>query len=234
MFNDKDTIRRLGSALADHEQEKDEDVRSSTSGSSYPDVVPRSSSPASPAPEREPEAGGTGQRLPSPGNPQRQFLLGAVKEMLDERNSTRVAVDVATAPPAASGSTSRIAFYEFRHPADDTAAKLNRLSVQRLPSVTIATPDAAARRSSAAFSVHSPSLHLAPGEAGSIGGSDLDKEPDAASRPDIRPDDVARVVSDILAGQLELALDSFCALPLDGQREAKPTPASIAETDAQV
>ena len=216
----------MGTALANREEEEEE-IRSTTS--SYPDVIPK---PASPGPCDAPIA------LPSPGNPERRFLLGAAKEILDKRQSERASVAVVK-----ETGQSRIGFYEFSHARDDVTEKLSRLSVQKLPSVTIATPGTR-NRNVIVHSVQSPSLDLRlsqsigpveliePGDPIQADEKEQVKEEVKKANAQLDPDDVACIVSEILAGQVELALDAFCALPAIDPATASETRA--VQTDAHV
>lgn len=140
--------------------------------------------------------------LPQPGSPSRQVLLETVKEALEKRQKPvrYQEEDVCPSP--------RVGFYQFRHETSHDQDKLSRLSVQKLGSVTIAEPTGRDRPLNHVISVQSPSIlpvrsptrQLLSQPADTSGNERLD---------DMKPDDVARLVSDILATQMELAIDSL-------------------------
>ena len=123
-------------------------------------------------------------RQSSSNDTSRQELLEAVKETLLEKRHKQ----------HNNAQSPRVGFYECRHETDEHN-KLSRLSVQKLPSVTIATRGAARPINHHIIDVQSSSIVQAPELQGAI--------------LDIQPDDVARLVSDILSTQLELAVDSL-------------------------
>ena len=145
----------------------------------YPDLIPR---------QQQQQQSAVEISLPPPGTPSRQLLLGAVKESLESKRKN-------PSPP-------RVALYQFRHRSDEEETltdKMRRLSVRQLPSVTIASPRSIHRSANQIVHVQSPSSAIV----------DVSATPPPPPAIDIQPDDVARIVSDIMASQIELAVDSF-------------------------
>ena len=205
----------------------------------FPDLIPRKRSQSPPKPNKEPLHSFTSQ-LPQPGSPSRQALLEAVKETLERRKKL-----TADNEEEKTEQSPRVGFYRFRH--ETVAAvqedKLSRLSVQKLPSVTIATqkPD---RPLNHVISVQSPSIaspichHTAdsvelPTEhsntsataakltsSSSSNIANHQQEEQTSPNFEIQPDDVARLFCDLLATQLELAVDSIG--PIQDQQPASP------------
>lgn len=148
----------------------------------YPDLIPRQ--------QQQQKQPAVEISLPPPGTPSRQLLLGAVKESLESKRKNPT-------PP-------RVALYQFRHQSDaeeeTLTDKMRRLSVRQLPSVTIASPRSFHRSANQIVHVQSPSSAIVDVSA---------TPPPPPTAIDIQPDDVARIVSDIMASQIELAVDSF-------------------------
>jgi len=192
----------------------------------FPDLIPQkpSQSPQKPNNEQPVHSFSSQPILPQPGSPSRQALLKAVKETLERRK--KHAIDEEKGKEEQSP---RVGFYRFRH--ETVAAvqedKLSRLSVQKLPSVTIATqkPD---RPLNHVISVQSPSI--ASPICQSPASVELLTEQTASSSTanhrqpppnlEIQPDDVARLFCDLLATQLELAVDSIG--PIQEKQPASP------------
>lgn len=201
----------------------------------FPDLIPRKRSQSPPKPNKEPLHSFTSQ-LPQTGSPSRQALLEAVKETLERRKKL-----TADNEEEKTEQSPRVGFYRFRHETVAAVSnKLSRLSVQKLPSVTIATqkPD---RPLNHVISVQSPSIaspichHTAdsvelPAEhpntsataAASSSSSIANHQQEEQTSPnfEIQPDDVARLFCDLLATQLELAVDSIG--PIQDQQPASP------------
>ena len=177
----------------------------------FPDLIPKQIK----SPKREQQITthirpSSGDSLPRPGSSSRQVLLEAVKETLERRKipAQEESAEERRKEAFQHPQSPRVGFYQFRH--DETAFgqdKLSRLSVQKLPSVTIATRTAE-RQLNHVISVQSPSIDpILPATAAAAVQELID--PDDRATVDIQPDDVARLVSDFLAGQLELAVDSL-------------------------
>lgn len=157
------------------------------------------------------------KQLPQPGSPSRRTLLEAVKDTLERRTKSQPAIkDNQEEDDVSSLPSPRVGFYQFSHESGQD--KLSRLSVQKLPSVSIAT-QRVDRPLNHVISVQSPSIvadrvpvdsppsvsqnePVLPVDNGLVVNNRFDNV-------DIQPDDVARLVSDILASQLQLAVDSF-------------------------
>ena len=201
----------------------------------FPDLIPqkRSQSPQKPDKEQPLHSFSKELVLPQPGSPSRQALLEAVKETLKRRKKPTADNEVVK-----DEQSPRVGFYRFCH--ETVAAvqedKLSRLSVQKLPSVTIATqkPD---RPLNHVISVQSPSIassichHQSPASVESLtehpntsASSSSSSANHQEERPpcnlEIQPDDVARLFCDLLATQLELAVDSIG--PIQEQQPASP------------
>lgn len=158
--------------------------------SHFPDLIPQNKSSLKDEPLHS--------NLPQPGSPSRKDLLQAVKKTLENRKK-----------PMEDVQSPRIGFYQFRHESVHED-KLSQLSIQQLPSVTIATQKPALNH---VISVQSPSID--PVEL-------LTGQPDMDNQElTLEPDDVARIFSDLLATQLELAVDSIGQLPSPRQCQIK-------------
>lgn len=192
----------------------------------FPDLIPRkaSQSPQKPKTEQSVHSFSSNHRqpgfLPQPGSPSRQTLLEAVKETLERRK--KPAIDEEEEKGKESEQSPRVGFYRFRHTETVAAVqedRLSRLSVQKLPSVTIATrkPD---RPLNHVINVQSPSIvsticqspasvELLTERTASSSSSANHHQQQSPPNLEIQPDDVARLFCDLLATQLELAVDSI-------------------------
>ncbi|XP_046437952.1 uncharacterized protein LOC124189032 [Daphnia pulex] len=222
----QETIGRLGAAMLEETGDPAQSPRRSQRH--FPDLIPRkaSQSPQKPKTEQPVHSFSSNQQqpgfLPQPGSPSRQALLEAVKETLERRK--KPAIDEEEEKGKESEQSPRVGFYRFRHTETVAAAvqedKLSRLSVQKLPSVTIATrkPD---RPLNHVISVQSPSIVsticqspasvelLTERTASSSSSSANHHQQQSPPNLEIQPDDVARLFCDLLATQLELAVDSI-------------------------
>ena len=212
-------------------------VPSRKGGQDYPDLIPCRSDAS--------KASAGSHPLPATGSQSRQALLEAVKETLMRQKipiklTPRSSLQQTPSRAESEGSPSkspRVGLYSFQHPPDDgdSQAKLGRLTVQQLPSVTIASarPAVAANRPQI-IDVQSTSCSTATREDG--GG-----EPDEGTYPSesvaedrralsIQPEEVARIVSDILAGELDLAFDAFDTIQRQEGRKEGPTISESAPT----
>lgn len=194
----------------------------------FPDLIPSSRT-----------SGSASRVLPSAGSPSRQALLEVVKETLGRRIQLRnpiyeeqkdgqekeePAVEeerpvLPRAPPLVSNRSPRVGLFNVRHEGDAiTKDKLGRLTVQSLPSVTIATravmpPSRVIEIQSR--SISSAQVSLEPEQDGkvdcnvSLSASSKSEEEAVATDRSIQPEEVARIVSEILANQVDLAFDSF-------------------------
>lgn len=171
----------------------------------FPDLIPQTKSWAKP--KEEP----LHSSLPPPDDPSRRDLLEAVKKTLERRKKLSDEEEKTDQSP-------RVGFYQVRHESvTNQEDKLSRLSVQKLPSVTIATqkPDLPVNH---VISVQSPSIVppsvelLADGQPNKV----VDNQ-----QPTLEPDDVARIFSDLLATQLDLAVDSIGQLTSPRQCQIK-------------
>lgn len=156
---------------------------------------------------RPPSSGGGS--LPRSGSPSRQALLEAVKGTLERRKNQPLVDEERKKDVPQQEQSRRVGFYQFHHETASGQDKLSRLSVQKLPSVTIATRTAD-RPLNHVINVQSPSIETSHHRA--VEDELLPAKPNDPTTSvdeDIQPDDVARLVSDILATQLELAVDSL-------------------------
>lgn len=160
----------------------------------FPDLIPAESQATQTRPPPH-------NILPQPGSPSRKVLLETVKETLERRKK------LVRDQEEDEVSSPRVGFYQFRHETGHDQDKLSRLSVQKLPSVTIATRTRPDRRLSHVISVQSPSIPPTRSPTPQLLGQAADTSENELL--DIKPDDVAQLVSDILATQMELAVDSL-------------------------
>ncbi|KAI9564413.1 hypothetical protein GHT06_008152 [Daphnia sinensis] len=192
----QETIGRLGTAMLD----PSDPGQSSPRRAHFPDLIPQTKSRAKP--KEEPLHVGL------PGDPARRDLLEAVKKTLERRKKV-------TDEEEKNAPSPRVGFYQLRHESvTNQEDKLSRLSVQKLPSVTIATqkPDLPVNH---VISVQSPSIVPVSVEL-------LAEQPAVNNQqPTLEPDDVARIFSDLLATQLDLAVDSIGQLTSPRQCQIK-------------
>ncbi|XP_057371260.1 uncharacterized protein LOC130692198 [Daphnia carinata] len=195
----QETIGRLGTAMLESS-----DPGQSPRHAHFPDLIPQTKSWAKP--KEEP----LHSSLPPPGDPTRRDLLEAVRKTLERRKKLLDEEEKNVQSP-------RVGFYQLRHESvTNQEDKLSRLSVQKLPSVTIATqkPDLPVNH---VISVQSPSIVPVSAEP-------LVEQPNTAvdnQQPTLEPDDVARIFSDLLATQLDLAVDSIGQLTSPRQCQIK-------------
>lgn len=227
----QNTIRRLGTAILDDDDDDGRRTGCQAGQKEFPDLIPRRSAVSTPS-----------RHLPPAGSSKRQALLEAVKETLGRRIQLKTAA--ATTPVMAEeeedgggrcepAQSPRVGFYTFSH---ETSCRkpMKRLSVQQLPSVTIESKANVARAQ-----VGPPTVIDVQSRSMTPERSEATVDSAAASQEmvdSIRPEDVARIVSDILADQLDLAFDAFDNVCEHEQRErdcpSSPVHQSIAITDS--
>lgn len=206
----------MGTAILDDEDPEEQPINNRKR---FPDLIPRQSAPAC--------------SLPSPGSTPRQVLLEAVKETLGKRVMKLHSKPNVT-PVEERVRSPRVGLYSFQH--DHQIDKtLGRLTVQQLPSVTIQSdplPTSVSR--SQVIDVQSRSLITTPGdescssatEAASAAGGSIEANT-------ILPEDVARIISEILAGELDLVVDAFDAVHHDHSVSGNTAPGSMMFPDSK-
>lgn len=221
----QEAIRRIGLAMLDTDgdpivssEEQRPPIKSPDRvRRNYPDLVPGPA--ALPAPHHHHPPGS----LPPSGSQSRRNLLEAVKETLSRQ---KILIKLRPHPmeeplPAGSPTKSpRVGLYSFQHPEEEASqAKLARLTVQELPSVTIASRrpaiinraqviDVQSSSTTTTTTITSPEVEVTEEVAGA----------EADPQSIIRAEDVARVVSDILAEELDLAFEVFDAIHEEEKR----------------
>lgn len=210
----------MGTAILDDEDPEEQPINTRKR---FPDLIPRQSAPAC--------------SLPSPGSTPRQVLLEAVKETLGKRvmklNSKPIVTPVSVSPEERVRSP-RVGLYSFQH--DHQIDKtLGRLTVQQLPSVTIQSdplPTSASR--SQVIDVQSRSLITSPGDESCSSATEAASAASGSIEANtILPEDVARIISEILAGELDLVVDAFDAVHHDHSVSGNTAPGSMMFPDSK-
>lgn len=204
----------MGTAILDDEDPKEQSINNQKR---FPDLIPRQSAPTC--------------SLPSPGSASRQVLLEAVRETLGKRvmklHSKATPVEERVRSP-------RVGLYSFQH--DHQIDKtLGRLTVQQLPSVTIQSdPPPTSVSRSQVIDVQSRSLITTPrDESCSLATEAASAASGSIEANTILPEDVARIISEILAGELDLVVDAFDAVHHDHSVSGHTAPGSIMFPDSK-
>ena len=234
----QDSVRRLGVAILDDDDEGDGlfNPKKRTGQGGYPDLIPKATTPQTAALDNKEKPL---KSLPPRASPSRKVLLEAVNEVLGKRISVASPTNKILTEPqqleeiqvkeirqeevttTSSIGSHRVALFHHRHQEEENeierketnSEKLSRFVCEQLPSVSFE-----ANHRPQSVQRHQQHISVAVFDDNQPQSSPMSMKLETAKKEDeqetnlnqlIQPDDLARLVCDLLCDQVHLAIDSF-------------------------